>query len=127
LISATGNIIGGNLSGTSIVGTLTTAAQTNITSVGTLDSLAVTGNVVGGNLITNSGFVFATGNITGGNLNAAGLSLSGNVLSAINMIANITTTANVNANNISATTSINIAGAQVATIDDAAALAIALG
>jgi hypothetical protein len=43
------------------------------------------------------------------------------------MIANITTTANVNANNISATTSINIAGAQVATIDDAAALAIALG
>jgi hypothetical protein len=36
LISATGNITGGNLSGTSIVGTLTTAAQTNITSVGTL-------------------------------------------------------------------------------------------
>jgi hypothetical protein len=36
LISATGNITGGNLSGTSIVGTLTTASQTNITSVGTL-------------------------------------------------------------------------------------------
>ena len=35
-ISASGNITGGNLSGTSIVGTLTTAAQTNITSVGTL-------------------------------------------------------------------------------------------
>jgi hypothetical protein len=92
-----------------------------------LTSLAVTGNVVGGNLITNSGFVFATGNITGGNLNAAGLSLSGNVISAINMTANITTTANVNANNINATSTININNARVATIDDAAALAIALG
>ena len=47
---ATGNITGGNLSGTSIVGTLTTAAQTNITSVGTLGSLAVTGNITSGNL-----------------------------------------------------------------------------
>jgi len=45
LITSTGNITGGNLSGTSIVGTLTTAAQTNITSVGTLGSLSVTGNV----------------------------------------------------------------------------------
>jgi hypothetical protein len=43
------------------------------------------------------------------------------------MTSNITTTANVNANNIAATTSININGASVATIDDAAALAIALG
>jgi len=51
-VTATGNITGGNLSGTSIVGTLTTAAQTNITSVGTLTSLSVTGNVTGGNLIT---------------------------------------------------------------------------
>jgi hypothetical protein len=71
--------------------------------------------------------VFATGNITGGNLNAAGLSLSGNVISAINLVQNITTTANVNANNINATSTININNARVATIDDAAALAIALG
>jgi hypothetical protein len=67
------------------------------------------------------------GNVTGGNLNAVGLSLSGNVISAINLTANITTTGNISANNITATTSINIAGATVATIDDAAALAIALG
>jgi len=33
------------------VGTLTTAAQTNITSVGTLGSLAVTANITGGNLV----------------------------------------------------------------------------
>jgi hypothetical protein len=74
-----------------------------------------------------TGIVSATGNVTGGNLNATGLSLSGNVLSAINLTANVTTTANVYANNITATTSINIAGATVATVDDAAALAIALG
>ena len=49
-LSVTGNVTAGNLSGTSIVGTLTTAAQTNITSVGTLTSLAVTGNISGGNL-----------------------------------------------------------------------------
>ena len=47
----TGNVTAGNLSGTSIIGTLTTAAQTNITSVGTLTSLAVTGNVTGGNFV----------------------------------------------------------------------------
>jgi hypothetical protein len=109
-----------------LVCTLTTAAQTNITSVGTLGSLAVTANIAGGNL-TTAGQVSATGNITGGNLNASGLSLSGNVLSTINMTANITTTGNISANNISATTAINIAGARAATIDDAAALAIALG
>ena len=73
------------------------------------------------------GLISATGNVTGGNLNAVGLSLSGNVLAPINMTADITTTANVYANNIAATTSINIAGTAVATIDDAAALAIALG
>jgi hypothetical protein len=49
------------------------------------------------------------------------------VISAINLTTNITTTANVNASNINATTSININNARVATIDDAAALAIALG
>jgi hypothetical protein len=48
------------------------------------------------------------------------------VLAAV-FAGNIVATGNISANNITATTSINIAGAQVATIDDAAALAIALG
>lgn len=93
LISATGNITGGNLSGTSIVGTLTTAAQTNITSVGTLGSLSVSGNITGGNLqatsvtgttvsvsstvvggnLQTAGFASAVGNITGGNIITGGL------------------------------------------------------
>ena len=78
LISATGNITGGNLSGTNIVGTLTTAAQTNITSVGTLSSLAVTANVTGGNLLTG-GLVSAAGTITGTSHLGAVVSVTANV------------------------------------------------
>jgi hypothetical protein len=69
VISATGNITGGNLSGTLITGTLATAAQPNVTSVGTLASLTVSGNVSGGNLTTGAQVV-ATGNITGANITA---------------------------------------------------------
>lgn len=59
--------------------TVTTNAQPNITSVGTLTSLAVTGNVTAGNLYANSGRLgvsianTATLNVTGvSNLNAVG-------------------------------------------------------
>ena len=90
LISVTGNITSGNLSGTSIVGTLTTAAQTNITSVGTLGVLAVTGNISGGNVLGGANVnatlftgttASVTGNVTGGNVLSDGLvSSTGNVL-----------------------------------------------
>ena len=88
-VSVTGNITGGNLvtSGVANVGSLSTAG--NITG----------GNILGGanvNATTHTGTtVSVTGNITGGNLNAAGLSLSGNVVSTLVSAANITTTANV--------------------------------
>jgi hypothetical protein len=61
IVSATGNgtfgnVVGGNLvSANYIAGTLTTAAQPNITSTGTLASLAVTGNVTAGNVRINGG------------------------------------------------------------------------
>jgi hypothetical protein len=62
-VSATGNITGGNVSGTSIVGTLTTAAQTNITSVGTLTGLT----------INNATTAITNGGTTGvGNIGATG-------------------------------------------------------
>ena len=74
LISATANITGGNLSGINIEGTLTTASQTNITSVGILDSLSATGNIRTGS------FVSATGNVTGGNVRTVGfVSATGNI------------------------------------------------
>jgi hypothetical protein len=71
--------------------------------------------------------VSVTGNITGGNLNAAGLSLSGNVVSALNMITAITTTGNITGGNVNATSNVIIAGQRAATVSDATALAIALG
>jgi plastocyanin len=100
LITATGNITGGNLTTagvlsvtgnanvgnigaaagvfTTVAGTLTTAAQGNITSVGTLTSLVVTGNISSGN--ANLGNA-ATANYFIGN---------GSVLSALTF-GNITT------------------------------------
>jgi len=67
--TVTGNISGTTASFTTVEGTLTTAAQPNITSVGTLTSLAVTGNVTAGNV--NSTFYgdVHTNNITGINGN----------------------------------------------------------
>ena len=74
-VIATGNITGGNLSGTAIAGTLSTAAQPSITSVGTLTDLSVTNNISAG------GNVVAVNNVSlGGNINAGGdASLVGNV------------------------------------------------
>ena len=48
--------------------------------------------------IASKQFVSVYGNITGSNVNATGLSLSGNVLSALNSTSNVTTSANVAAN-----------------------------
>jgi hypothetical protein len=50
------------------------------------------------------------GNISGSNLNAVGLSLSGNVVGAINTTANVTTSANVSGGNIRSAGLISIAG-----------------
>ena len=100
-VSATGNITGGNLSGTSIVGTLTTAAQTNITSVGTLGSLTVTANTTSGNLLTG-GLISATGNITGGNI------LGGaNVNATTHTGTTVSVTGNITGGNLAVTGSLN--------------------
>jgi hypothetical protein len=110
------NIQGANVSGTvssaTTAGTVTTAAQPNITSVGTLSSLAVTGNVTAGNVYANSGTIGAslvagtlttaaqpnitsvgtlsslsvTGTATAGNLSTGGnLSVSGNAVVSGNL------------------------------------------
>ena len=73
------NAATGNLVATLLTGTVTTAAQPNITSVGSLTTLTVTGNANVGNLGT-AGLIVATGNVTGGNLTTGGvLSATGNV------------------------------------------------
>lgn len=74
LVSATGNVTGANINGAGTgltgtaaslsiggsAGTVTTAAQPNITSVGTLTS------------VTSSGLISTTGNVTGGDITTAG-------------------------------------------------------
>jgi hypothetical protein len=73
-VNVSANVTTGNVSGTTgaftnVGGTLTTAAQTNITSVGTLTSLAVTGNATVGNIsATNLGNISSI-NLTGNSSN----------------------------------------------------------
>ena len=62
-ITTSGNVSAANGTFTNVSGTLTTAAQTNITSVGTLTSLGVTGNVTAGNLIATSGISDSIGSV----------------------------------------------------------------
>jgi hypothetical protein len=78
-LSATGNVRSANVIATNLTGTLTTAAQTNITLLGTLSSLSVDGNTQSGNLRT-IGVVSAAGNIQGGNIGTTGtISATGNI------------------------------------------------
>jgi hypothetical protein len=84
LSSVTSTTFVGALTGAATTaGTVTTAAQPNITSTGTLTSLTVTGNVAGGN-ITTGGVVAATGNVTGGNVYAnSGIIGAGTILTPV--------------------------------------------
>jgi len=124
LIVAGGVGVSGNLYVTGdIVGNIVVTGSTfvgNVTAGNLLTGglVSATGNVTGGNLRT-AGLVSATGNVTGGNLLSTTLSLSGNVLSAINTTANITTTANISVGNalingVTATTG-NVTGGNLRT------------
>jgi hypothetical protein len=74
-------------------GTLTTAAQTNITSVGTLSALAVTGNVLTGNVSgTNGTFT----NVAGTLLTPAQTNVT-----SVGTLTGLTVAGNVSAGNIS--------------------------
>jgi hypothetical protein len=107
------------LSADNIAGTLTTVAQPNITSLGTLTSLIVTGNATAGNIIAASGTVqYGTnpgaGTITVSNASTtAGIFASGITDINLGLAANITMGAtgktvtargNVTADNLQATT-----------------------
>jgi hypothetical protein len=79
LSSITGANVTGQVGNALVSGTVYTAAQPNITSVGTLASLSVTANVQAGNLRT-AGAISATGNLQAGNLRTTGVvSATGNL------------------------------------------------
>ena len=88
-------------------GTVTTAAQGNITSVGTLTSLSVTGNVTSGNVIaTHFGSGAALSSITGANV-------TGTVPSATSATTagTVTTAAQGNITSVGTLTSLTVSGA----------------
>lgn len=115
-VSATGNILGGNVSGTTgafvnLAGTLQTNAQPHVTSVGTLVDLSVAGNVTAttltGTLLTaaqpnittvgNLVSVNVVGNVTAGNVSATNIvavGVDGTLLTAaqpnINTVGSLT-------------------------------------
>jgi hypothetical protein len=102
-----GNANLGNLATANFfTGTLTTSAQPNITSTGTLISLTVTGNATAGNLSTGGtlsvtgnanvgnlgtvGLITASGNVSGGNLTTGGLvNATGNIVSGANVVTDL--------------------------------------
>ena len=97
-LAVTGNITSGNVSGTAgtftnVYGTIGTAAQTTITSVGTLTALAVTGNITAGN-------VSATG--IAGTLSTAAQT----TITSVGTLGSLAVTGNITAGNVSATGSI---------------------
>ena len=63
LSNITGANVTGQVSNALVAGTVYTNAQPNVTSVGTLTSLAVTSNITGGNVLTG-GIISASGNVT---------------------------------------------------------------
>ena len=65
-VSATGNVIGGNVNTGGLVSATGNVTGGNVNSAGLA---SITGNIQGGNLRT-VGLVSATGNVTGGNVNA---------------------------------------------------------
>ena len=103
-------------------GTVTTAAQPNITSVGTLTSLSVSGTVTGGNLDT-SGTASAGGNVTGANLITGGLiTATGNITGG-----NVTTAGKANIATLEVTTLANIKATTAASSNITGALIVAGG
>jgi len=90
LLSVTGNANVGNIGATSIVGTLTTVAQNNITSVGTLTSLSVSGNVTAGNISATTFTGALTGAATTVTANAQANITSVGTLTSLSVSGNVT-------------------------------------
>jgi phage tail protein X len=109
-VAIPGNISASNVVATLVTGTLTTAAQPNITSVGTLTSLAVTGNIGGANL-TGTHYGAATGLTS-----IPGANVSGQVANAL-VAGTVYTAAQPNITSVGTLTSLavtgNISGANV--------------
>ena len=108
-VAIPGNISASNVVATLVTGTLTTAAQPNITSVGTLTSLAVTGNISGANL-TGTHYGAATGLTS-----IPGANVSGQVANAL-VAGTVYTNAQPNITSVGTLTSLGVSGTITANI-----------
>ncbi len=136
-IGVSGNINAGNLTATNLTGTLLTSAQPNITSVGNLTSLSASGTIQTTGIVYGNSGIASTNTTTGALVVAGGLGVSGNInagnLTATNLTGTLLTSAQPNITSVGNLTSLSvdstilIAGTLAATVDDATALAIALG
>ena len=96
------NAATGALTATLFTGTLTTAAQPNITSTGTLTSLAVTGNISAGNVSATTFTGALTGNASG---SAATVTTAAQPnITSTGTLTSLAVTGNISAGNVSATT-----------------------
>ena len=129
------NLVGANVTGTvanatyavsagsaTTAGTVTTNAQPNITSTGTLTSLTVSGNVTSGNVYANTGTIGAQylsgdgSNITNITVGAGSSLVNGTSNVIVYNNGNVTTSVAGNANIVTVTgTGVNIAGTLNAT------------
>ena len=100
LLSASGNVTGGNILTSGVISATGTLSVTGATTLGT----ASTGNLSAGNVLTG-GIVSASGNITGGNL--SGTNIAGTLTTAaqtnitsVGTLGSLAVTANVTGGNL---------------------------
>ena len=119
LSSITASNITGQVGNALIAGTVYTASQPNITSIGTLTSLSVTGNISAGNIaggnLVNANYISGNGSllssITGGNVSGqvGNALVAGTVYTAsqpnitsVGTLSSLTVTGNITAGNVNA-------------------------
>jgi hypothetical protein len=111
------NIAAGSFTSNTLVGTLLTNAQPNITSVGTLTELSVDGNISAGN-ISGTLLTAEQPNITSvGNLSS--LTVTGQIVSTVDDVAPLIINSNVQVANLYATRSTYSDQVEVSTSDSA--------
>ena len=122
-ISATGNVLSGNVIASGNVDTVYLNATNNVTGANILTAgqVSAAGNITGGNIMTGGGTggnitganvisattISATGNVTAGNVNTTGLATAGNIYTAgtanvgiLEVGGNATITGNVSGGNL---------------------------
>ena len=115
ILNVTGNANVGNISATGVVattlsGSLTTAAQPNITSVGTLTGLSVNGNITAANITANTGVFTGNGSglsaIVGANV--IGAVSSATTATSATTAGTVTTAAQPNITSVGTLTSLSV-------------------